>query len=189
MGMTGIGFHFIVDKTACASSATVYEWVSEHFSAMDRIGIHSDFYSITDDPGLNTMGMMREDAVKRIKESIDNGIAVVIWAPTYVLEYGIILGYDDDDGVFFVESCMPQNPDPILYSNLGKSDVPMLSYQIFKGKVNVDREKIFRDSLQFGPRTVDVHVRRLREQIEEQPDNPRFLTTVRGFGYRFEEDA
>jgi DNA-binding response OmpR family regulator len=37
------------------------------------------------------------------------------------------------------------------------------------------------------PRTVDVHVRRLREQIEEQPDSPKFLTTVRGFGYRFEE--
>ena len=39
------------------------------------------------------------------------------------------------------------------------------------------------------PRTVDVHVRRLREQIEEQPDSPRYLTTVRGFGYRFEESA
>ncbi|HTS63235.1 MAG TPA: response regulator transcription factor [Candidatus Acidoferrales bacterium] len=36
------------------------------------------------------------------------------------------------------------------------------------------------------PRTVDVHVRRLREQIEEQPDAPEYLTTVRGFGYRFE---
>ena len=36
------------------------------------------------------------------------------------------------------------------------------------------------------PRTVDVHVRRLREQIEEQADDPKFLTTVRGFGYRFE---
>ncbi|HEY2015100.1 MAG TPA: response regulator transcription factor [Bryobacteraceae bacterium] len=39
------------------------------------------------------------------------------------------------------------------------------------------------------PRTVDVHVRRLREQIEEQPDSPRYLATVRGFGYRFEESA
>ena len=37
------------------------------------------------------------------------------------------------------------------------------------------------------PRTVDVHIRRLREQIERQPENPRYLTTVRGFGYRFEE--
>ncbi|HEY4086468.1 MAG TPA: response regulator transcription factor [Bryobacteraceae bacterium] len=36
------------------------------------------------------------------------------------------------------------------------------------------------------PRTVDVHVRRLREQIEEKPDEPVFLATVRGFGYRFE---
>jgi DNA-binding response OmpR family regulator len=36
------------------------------------------------------------------------------------------------------------------------------------------------------PRTVDVHVRRLREQIETQPEEPRFLITVRGFGYRFE---
>ena len=39
------------------------------------------------------------------------------------------------------------------------------------------------------PRTVDVHVRRLREQIEEQAENPKYLTTVRGFGYRFEEGA
>ena len=37
-----------------------------------------------------------------------------------------------------------------------------------------------------SPRTVDVHVRRLRERIEEQPEDPRYLTTVRGFGYRFE---
>jgi len=38
------------------------------------------------------------------------------------------------------------------------------------------------------PRTVDVHVRRLREQIEEKPDEPRYLVTVRGFGYRFEKN-
>jgi len=38
-------------------------------------------------------------------------------------------------------------------------------------------------------RTVDVHIRRLRERIEQQPDNPRYLTTVRGFGYRFEEKS
>ena len=36
------------------------------------------------------------------------------------------------------------------------------------------------------PRTVDVHIRRLREQIEEKPDEPVFLVTVRGFGYRFQ---
>jgi len=35
------------------------------------------------------------------------------------------------------------------------------------------------------PRTVDVHIRRLREKIETQPNRPEFLQTVRGSGYRF----
>ncbi|MGH9444853.1 MAG: winged helix-turn-helix domain-containing protein [Terriglobia bacterium] len=35
------------------------------------------------------------------------------------------------------------------------------------------------------PRTVDVHVRRLREKIESEPNKPQYLQTVRGSGYRF----
>ena len=35
-------------------------------------------------------------------------------------------------------------------------------------------------------RTVDVHVRWLREKIEQEPANPRRIITVRGAGYRFE---
>lgn len=50
-------------------------------------------------------------------------------------------------------------------------------------------ESVWGEQRYVTPRTVDVHVRRLREQIEEQPDSPRRLTTVRGFGYRFEEFA
>ncbi len=34
-------------------------------------------------------------------------------------------------------------------------------------------------------RTVDVHVRWLREKIEDDPSNPQFIQTVRGVGYRF----
>lgn len=34
--------------------------------------------------------------------------------------------------------------------------------------------------------TVTVHVRRLREKIEEDPANPRLLVTVWGVGYRFD---
>jgi phosphate regulon transcriptional regulator PhoB len=33
------------------------------------------------------------------------------------------------------------------------------------------------------PRTVDVHVRRLRTQIEDDPTNPKYLKTKRGIGY------
>ena len=38
-----------------------------------------------------------------------------------------------------------------------------------------------------GSRTVDVHVRWLREKIEDDPANPTRIVTVRGMGYRFEE--
>jgi DNA-binding response OmpR family regulator len=37
-----------------------------------------------------------------------------------------------------------------------------------------------------SPRSVDVYVRKLREKIEEDPERPRYLKTVRGTGYRFE---
>jgi DNA-binding response OmpR family regulator len=37
-----------------------------------------------------------------------------------------------------------------------------------------------------GSRTVDVHVRWLREKIEDDPANPMRLVTVRGVGYRFD---
>ncbi|MCL4238460.1 MAG: response regulator transcription factor [Anaerolineae bacterium] len=35
-------------------------------------------------------------------------------------------------------------------------------------------------------KTVDVHVRWLREKIEDEPSHPRRIVTVRGIGYRFE---
>jgi two-component system, OmpR family, alkaline phosphatase synthesis response regulator PhoP len=39
------------------------------------------------------------------------------------------------------------------------------------------------------PRTVDVHVRRLRLLIERDPANPELIHTVRGVGYKFNEHA
>jgi two-component system alkaline phosphatase synthesis response regulator PhoP len=35
------------------------------------------------------------------------------------------------------------------------------------------------------PRTVDVHIKRLRAQIEENPADPKLIVTVRGVGYKF----
>src|ERR671933_1034455 len=37
------------------------------------------------------------------------------------------------------------------------------------------------------PRTIDVHVRHLREKIESDPSEPDYIFTVRGVGYRFRD--
>ncbi len=37
------------------------------------------------------------------------------------------------------------------------------------------------------PRTIDVHVRHLREKLEAEPRSPEFILTVRGVGYRFRD--
>jgi two-component system phosphate regulon response regulator PhoB len=55
--------------------------------------------------------------------------------------------------------------------------------QIF-GRVRL-LDAVWGDDRSVTPRTVDVHIRRLREKIELQPDNPEYLGTVRGAGYRF----
>ncbi len=39
-----------------------------------------------------------------------------------------------------------------------------------------------------GSRTVDVHVRRLREQVEREPSEPRYIRTVWGVGYKFADE-
>jgi len=37
------------------------------------------------------------------------------------------------------------------------------------------------------PRTIDVHVRHLREKLERDPRDPEYILTVRGVGYRFRD--
>ncbi len=61
-----------------------------------------------------------------------------------------------------------------------------------KGKVYTREQlldSVWRDTAFVTPRSVDVYVRRLREKIEPNPEDPRFLVTVRGAGYRFEDGS
>jgi two-component system, OmpR family, response regulator len=48
-------------------------------------------------------------------------------------------------------------------------------------------EHVWGDSLYRDPRTVDVHIRHLREKLERDPKSPEYLFTVRGVGYRFRD--
>lgn len=47
-------------------------------------------------------------------------------------------------------------------------------------------DAVWRDTAYVTPRSVDVYVRRLREKIEADPEQPEYLRTVRGAGYKFE---
>jgi DNA-binding response OmpR family regulator len=47
-------------------------------------------------------------------------------------------------------------------------------------------ERVWGWAFSGGSRTVDVHIRWLREKIEIDPTNPARIVTVRGIGYRFE---
>ena len=48
-------------------------------------------------------------------------------------------------------------------------------------------EALWGDFAYREPRTIDVHIRHLREKIERDPSEPRYIFTVRGVGYRFRD--
>ena len=48
-------------------------------------------------------------------------------------------------------------------------------------------EALWGDSAYREPRTIDVHVRHLREKLERDPSEPDYILTVRGAGYRFRD--
>ena len=50
-------------------------------------------------------------------------------------------------------------------------------------------QRIWGDSAYRDPRTIDVHIRHLREKIERDPKDPEYLFTVRGVGYRFRDSS
>ena len=48
-------------------------------------------------------------------------------------------------------------------------------------------EAVWGDSAYREPRTIDVHIRHLREKLEADPREPAYIFTVRGVGYRFRD--
>ena len=66
----------------------------------------------------------------------------------------------------------------------------LLSYLVRnRGRV-IGKEELFRNVWEdpvTGDNTLNVHIRRLREKLEEDPNDPRFIRTVWGSGYVFED--
>ncbi len=76
--------------------------------------------------------------------------------------------------------------------DLSATEFKLLLYLVQrKGKV-FSREQlvdaVWKGEAFIEPRTVDVHIRRLRTQIEDNPSNPAYLKTRRGVGYYVDGD-
>ena len=73
---------------------------------------------------------------------------------------------------------------------LRPKEFELLAYLAQRPGHTIDRDRLLNDvwhiNFAGGTRTVDVHVRWLRQKIEADPGAPRHLITVRGAGYRFE---
>jgi DNA-binding response OmpR family regulator len=77
--------------------------------------------------------------------------------------------------------------DPV---RLTRKEFDLLSYLARRPGVTLTRTRLLEDVWDFAwdgdTATVTVHIRRLREKIEDDPSDPKRLVTVWGVGYRFE---
>jgi phosphate regulon transcriptional regulator PhoB len=75
--------------------------------------------------------------------------------------------------------------------NLSATDFKLLKFLATnRGRVYTRDQllqAVWGDEVFVEPRTVDVHITRLRSQVEENPATPRYIKTVRGIGYKFTE--
>jgi len=73
---------------------------------------------------------------------------------------------------------------------LSEREIRLLQYFVENRGKTISRNALLRHVWGYRQapltRTVDVHVLRLRNKIEENPREPRFIVTVPGFGYRFD---
>ena len=75
--------------------------------------------------------------------------------------------------------------------NLSPTEFRLLLYLVERRGKIYNREHllnaVWKDEAYVEPRTVDVHISRIRTQIEDDPANPVYLKTRRGHGYYFED--
>ena len=88
--------------------------------------------------------------------------------------------------VDFVKSEVMREGKPV---SLSGKEMQLLRYLIDHRGNALARENILSAFGEYQPnvstRTVDVHIAWLRQKLEDNPQYPKFILTVRGLGYRF----
>ena len=74
---------------------------------------------------------------------------------------------------------------------MGERETRLLRYLIERKDTVLSRDELLQEVWGYKSppltRTVDVHIAWLRQKIEEDPKNPKYIVTVHGHGYRFSE--
>jgi len=73
---------------------------------------------------------------------------------------------------------------------LSFKEMQLLQYLVQRRGKIVSREQVLQDvwrySSEVSSRTIDVHIAWLRQKLEDNPQSPQYIQTVRGKGYRFD---
>jgi two-component system, OmpR family, alkaline phosphatase synthesis response regulator PhoP len=73
--------------------------------------------------------------------------------------------------------------------SLAGKELQLLRYLVEQRGTVVPREELLQKVWEYqsdvSSRTIDVHIAWLRQKLEDQPQNPRYIHTIRGKGYRF----
>src|SRR2546429_1286350 len=73
--------------------------------------------------------------------------------------------------------------------DFSSKEIYMLKYFLFHRGETLNRERLLEEVWGYDrfptTRTVDAHIVRLRQKVEPKPDEPRFILTVHGTGYKF----
>lgn len=146
-GMTGFAFIFVAHRDLILASTEMYPLRTTAVNAMEILGFYTETYDgIKTSP---TFPLYQRRAIQRVKESIDSGIGVIVW-DMGITDFSIIIGYDDEDEVFFYKDRCHKDEQVLLYKNFGKPDANYWMCQIIGEKVNKDIRDIYMESLEFA---------------------------------------
>jgi two-component system alkaline phosphatase synthesis response regulator PhoP len=89
----------------------------------------------------------------------------------------------------FASGQVQKNGEAVI---MAAKELQLLRYLVDRRETVVSREELLQNVWEYqfevSSRTIDVHVAWLRQKLEDNPQSPRHIHTVRGVGYRFTAD-
>lgn len=160
--------------------------------------------SIRNDPSISTMPIMMLTAKG---EEFDKVLGLELGADDYITKPFSVrellarvkailrrTKYQSIDNTFSFDDVIVNLEKHEVIKNGSKIDITLKEFELLETLIRNKGRVLTRDYLldkiwgydYIGEtRTVDVHIRHLRQKVEDDDKNPKFIETIRGVGYRF----